>query len=193
LFFLLLAAVSSVRAPDTEPVVAEFRVFDGTLEVAASTRVRVWPAGRRDVQPLAAEGTTIALPPAVYDIEARRTGANGVVSIAWAERVPVLHYPDERGRHLQVINFQPDHGALQLRAGGSDAFTVAAFRSGNRSVPAANPVAGNGYVLYVLPADRYDVRVQHAEHGGAPDAHWLIGVDVPAGSTRLRLIDSPGV
>ena len=133
------------------------------------------------------------LTPAMYDVQALRARASGVVSIKWAERLAVMHYPDEGGRHLEVINFQSGYGALQLRAsrGPLDPADVSVFAAGNRTVATGRPVAGDGYVLVVTRAGRYDVRVQHAEHGGGGDAHWLLAVDVPAGRTRLKLIEAP--
>jgi hypothetical protein len=91
-----------------------------------------------------------------------------------------------------VINFQSGFGALELRmkGGALDAAQVDMFLTDNRTVAAGRPVAGDGYVLIVARAGRYDVRVQHAEPGGAGHTHWLLAVDVPAGRTRLKLIDA---
>ena len=126
----------------------------------------------------------------MYDVQALRTRGSGIVSIKWVERLAVVHYPDEGGRHLEVINFQPGYGALELRATGGrlEPAEVAIFMTGDRSMAVARPIAGDGYVLVVARAGRYDVRVQHAAPGAVGDTHWLLAVDVPAGRTRLKLI-----
>lgn len=186
----LLVAMQAPHPASATPVAAEFRVFDGRAEVTAATRVRVLPAGQHDAEPRETRGPDVPLPPAIYDVEAHLVDSSGVVRVKRAERLAIVHYPDEGARHLEVINFQPGFGALQLRAPNSRLHVdeVALFRPGDRSTPAATPIAGPDYVLFVVLAGRYDVRVQHAEHAGTPDAHWLVAVDVPADGTRLKLI-----
>lgn len=191
----LLVVALQPQAPSpgvTGPVSAEFRVFDGTTEVTTSTRLRVTPAGRRDAPAVDARVPITPLPAAIYDVQASRVDDSGVVAVAWAERLAVMHYPDEGGRHLEVINFQPGFGALQLRATGGRlaASEVAMFRAGDRGTPVAKPIAGANYVLFVVPSGRYDIRVQHAEHDGTADTHWILSVEVPVDRTRLKLIDS---
>jgi hypothetical protein len=42
----------------------------------------------------------------------------------------------------------------------------------------------------VLKAGVYDIRVRHAgTQNDAQDTHWILGVEVPADRTRLKLID----
>lgn len=190
----LLVVALNAQAP-LGPVSTEFRVFDGGAEVTASTRLRVTPAGRRDAPAVDARMPITPLPAAIYDVQARRVDNRGVVAVKWAERLAVMHYPDENGRHLEVINFQPGFGALQLRANRGRLATseVAIFAAGDRVAPVSTPIAGDDYVLFVVPIGRYDVRVQHAEHDGPSDTHWLLGLEVPADRTRLKLIDSAGV
>lgn len=173
-------------------VLTEFRVFNGAEDVTLTSRLRVLPAGSRSAPAIDVERRTVPLAPAVYDVQAIRTSANGVRSIKWAEGLAILHYPDEGGRHLEVINFQSGYGALQLRAtrGGLAAADVALFPTGDHTELAARALFSNDYVLFVARAGRYDVRVQHADHGGAGDTHWLLAVDVPAGRTRLKLIET---
>jgi hypothetical protein len=176
-------------------VATEFRVFDGTTEVTARTRVRAVPAGRRTDPGIEAKAPVTPLPPAMYDVQALLTDAAGVATIKWAERLSIIHYPDEGGRHLEVINFRPGFGALQLRpapASLDDNDEVAIFQDGTRTTPAAQPFKGEGYVLFVVPAGRYDVRVQHAGPDRDGATHWLLGIDVPPDRTRLRLIEPPG-
>lgn len=191
----LLAAslhAQAVRPGSTTPVTTEFRVFNGTEEITASTRLRIVPAGRRDAPAIEASRSTVPLAPAVYGVQALRVRGAGVITIKWVERLAVMHYPDEGGRHLEVINFQPGYGALQLRSSGRlDPSEVAVFAAGDRTVVAGRPVTGDGYVLVVARAGRYDVRIEHADHGGGRDTHWMLAVDVPAGRTRLKVIDAP--
>lgn len=174
-------------------VLTEFRVFNGTEEVTASTRLRVLPAGARNAPAIEVDRPGVSLAPAVYDVQAIRTSDRGVRSIRWAERLAILHYPDEGGRHLEVINFQSGFGALQLRAtqGTLPPAAVAVFETGDHTAPAGSVLPGDGYVLFVGRAGRYDVRVQRAGAGGAPDANWFLAIDVPAGRTRLRIVDGP--
>ena len=191
---LMATASQGAQAPPgaAAKVLTEFRVFNGAEEVTAATRLRVVPAGSRNAPAIEVERGTVPLAPAVYDVQAIRTSDSGVRSIKWAERLAILHYPDEGGRHLEVINFQSGYGALELRAtrGGLMPADVAIFPTGDHTEVAGRAVSGDDYVLFVARAGRYDVRLQHANHGGAGDTHWLLAVDVPAGRTRLKLIDT---
>lgn len=190
---VLAASIHAQTGPTapTAPVATEFRVFNGTEEITASTRVRIVPAGKRDAQAIEAQRPVTWLAPAMYDVQAIRGG--GVASIKWAERLAVVHYPDEGGRHLEVINFQPRYGALQLRAaqGPLAASDVTLFRAGTRTAAPGRVVAGEHYVLFVALAGRYDIRVQHMEPDGGGDTHWILAVDVPPGRTRLKVIGAP--
>jgi hypothetical protein len=193
-----LAALASMaplyaQAPAAR-VLTEFRVFNGAEEVTAATRLRVVPAGTRNAAAIDVERGDVPLAPGVYDVQAMRTSDSGIRSIKRAEGLAILHYPDEGGRHLEVINFQPGFGALQLRAtrGALAVPEVTLFPTGDHTEAAGRAFTGNDYVLFVARAGRYDVRVQHADHGGAGgDTHWLLAVDVPAGRTRLKLVEAP--
>jgi hypothetical protein len=192
---LAAAAPIYAQAPQAGPrVVTEFRVFNGDEDVTAATRLRVFPAGSRNAPAIETERGEVPLAPGVYDVQAIRTSDSGVRSIKWAERLTILRYPDEGGRHLEVINFQPGFGALQLRAsrGALAAAEVTLFPTGDHTEAAGRALGEHDYVLFVARAGRYDVRVQHADHAGAGgDTHWLLAVDVPAGRTRLKLIEAP--
>lgn len=176
------------------PVTAEFRVFAGAEEVTAATRLRLMPTGVREKPMTLQEGRPLvaSVPPGIYDAQALRLRSEGIIAIKWAERLVIMRYPDEGGRHLEVINFQPGYGALMLRSArlGIDRYEVAVFAAGDAATPAAAPIAGDDYRLFVLKAGTYDVRVRHAgTQKDAPDAHRLQGVEVPADRTRLKLID----
>jgi hypothetical protein len=192
LFVVLLLA----GAQAGESVRAEFRVFAGDEEITATTRLRVMPTGKRDnstaVEPGPRPSTPLA--PGIYDVQVFRLQQESIVGIRWAERLVVMQYPDEAGRHLEVINFETGFGALQVRPARGDitAYDVAVFAAGERTTPAAAPVPGDGYTLFVLPAGKYDVRVRHAGDPADPDhSHWLLDVEVPADRTRMKQIDVP--
>jgi hypothetical protein len=174
------------------PVQTEFRAFNGAEEVTASTRFRLTPVGSRDGGGvIEVTRPTTALAPAVYDVQALRAD-RGVIAIKRVDGLAVMHYPDEGGRHLEVINFRAGYGALQLRAarGQLRPDDVTLFRTGSRQTSAGRPATGDDYLLFVVPAGQYDVRLQHPDRGGAGDAHWLVGVTVAPDRTRLKLIDA---
>jgi hypothetical protein len=191
-----LAALVLLLAQDLPaPVTAEFRVFAGSEEITATTRLRIMPTGTREKSLTAPEGKRLvtAIAPGIYDVQALRLRPEGIVAIRWAERLVIMHYPDEAGRHLEVINFHSGYGALQLRtAKGSIAqYELAVFPAGDRSAAAGEPVDGEDYRLFVLKTGRYDVRVRPA--GTPPDVdntRWLLDVEVPADRTRLKIIPS---
>jgi hypothetical protein len=190
---LLVGSLAHAQSPAREaPVLTEFRAFNGADEVTSSTRFRLTPAGARaEGDAIEAQRPMTRLQPAVYDLQASRA-ERGVIAIKRAEGLAIVHYPDEGGRHLEVINFRAGYGALQLRAtrGQLPSRDLTIFRTGSRQAPAGRPIDGDGYVLFVVPAGQYDIRLQHADHGGAGDAHWLVGVTVATDRTRLRLIDA---
>src|SRR5687767_9253012 len=99
---LLVASLhaQATRPDPTAPVSTEFRVFDGAQEVTATTRLRVVLTGKRDGPAIEPAGPIVPLVPAMYDVQVLRGREPGVVNIRWAERLAVMHYPDEGGRHL---------------------------------------------------------------------------------------------
>lgn len=196
-----LLAASAAHAQGTPaPVTAEFRVFSGDEEITATTRLRIMPTGTRQGSTTVEEGKSLvtSVAPGIYDVQALRLRPEGIVAIRWAERLVVMHYPDEGGRHLEVINFQQGYGALQLRAarGAITDYTLTVFPAGDRTAPAGQPLDGDGYRLFVLKAGRYDVvvrrlRVRHASpEKDAQNTHWMLDVEVPADRTRLKLVDA---
>jgi hypothetical protein len=196
---LLLLSLAMPQPQDREAssprVRAEFRIFSGTEEITASTRLRIMPTGTRDQPTTLAEGTALAtdIAAGIYDVQALRLRQGSIVGIRWAERLVVMYYPDEGGRHLEVINFEPGFGALQLRAqkGQLDAYEVAIFPTRDRSKPAASPVDGVGYKLFVVPAGRYDVRIRPAGSvAETEETQWFLDIEVPADRTRIKTIGS---
>ena len=126
-------------AGDPATVRLELRVFDGPEEVTGETRVRLFPRGQRtnDLPTTIAPGQAITatVPVGFYDAQAIREKQGEVAGLRWAEQLLVQRYPDEYGRHLEVINFKPGYGALQIRpapdaAAAAKGWTAAAYASG---------------------------------------------------------------
>lgn len=188
------ATVAAVPArwqtPRAETIRTEFRVFDGVTEVSAETRLRVRPTGSTETGRVIEGGALAAdLPAGIYDVQAVRQQAGQVVSVRWAERLVVMAYPDEGGRHLEVINFANEHGALQLRwpegqAPDPAAVVVTVTRGGESRPTPARAIHGTGYALLVLPAGTYDVHIARA--GREPVL--LSGIEVPPDRTRMKAI-----
>lgn len=173
------------------PIRTEFRIFDGTVEVTAETRLRVRPSGSTETGRIV-EGPhlTLELPPGIYDVQAVRQQRGQVVSVRWAERLVIMAYPDEAGRHLEVINFANEYGALQLRwpegqAPDPAGVAVTVLESGQTRPHTTRTTFGAGYVLLVLPADTYDIRLTRAGR----DTIVLNSIEVPADRTRMKVIE----
>jgi hypothetical protein len=195
LLVVSLAMASQAQEREAAPaqVVAEFRIFSGTDEITPATRLRIMPTGTRDRSTIVPEGSPplVEVPSGIYDVQAFRLRQGSIVGIRWAERLVLMYYPDEGGRHLEVINFEPGYGALQVRAarGTSEDYDIEIFPVGDRSTPVGAPLAGDGYRLFVVPAGRYDIRVRPAGSvNDAAETRWFLDVEVPADRTRLKVI-----
>jgi hypothetical protein len=184
---VVVLALLGVAHAAQHPLALEIRVFDRGEEVTAETRITVHPAGTRDqpaAQSLNRSPPVMTVGPAIYDAQVIRERDGRVVSIRWAERLVVMPYPDESGHHLEVINFASGYGALQVRAPGSSNLPeLRLFAAGNRTNEAAAPITGPGYVVFVVPAGRYDMQV-----GRGPGAKWHPEIEVPLDRTRLWLV-----
>jgi hypothetical protein len=127
---------------------------------------------------------SVRVAPGIYDAQAIQEQSGRVVNIRWAERLVVMPYPDEEGRHLEVINFTNGYGALQVRqrgiAGPPDA---AIYAPADHENPAGARADGTGYVLFVVLAGRYDVQTRT---GGR--ATWHRNIEVPLDRTRLWFV-----
>ena len=188
----LIDATAAARqnAQSAAPIRTEFRVFDGVREVTADTRLRVRPSGSSE-RGRVIEGSEqqLELAPGIYDVQAVRQESGQVVGIRWAERLVIMPYPDEGGRHLEVINFTNSYGALQLKWPDGQppdpaGIAVTVLKAGEpRAVP-SRVMSGRGYLLLVLPADTYDVKI--ARPGQVPIV--LSGIEVPADRTRMKVI-----
>jgi hypothetical protein len=178
------------QAQSGPPVRVEFRVFDGANEISAQTRVRIRRSGTTETGTVV-DGSDLSLdlPPGIYDAEAVRQQSGAPVDIRWAEHLVIMQYPDEGGRHLEVINFEKQFGALQLRwpqgqAPDPAGVGVTIFKMGDAHAIPARALRGLGYLLVVVPADTYDIRITRP--GRAP--FTLTGVEVPAGGTRMKIL-----
>lgn len=181
-------AVALQAAASPAGLTLEIRVFKGSEEVTAETRIAVHTAGDRSA-PVAridpgARRTGVVVPAGLYDAQAVHERRGRVLEIQWAQRLVVMAYPDEGGHHLEVINFDEGFGALQVRCadGREPPSGLALYATGDRTAPIA-PVAGDGYALFVVPAGPYDLRVPQGR-----TVTWQTGIDVPADRTRLRLV-----
>jgi len=185
---LLLALLASY--PSAQQLTLEIRTFRGAEDVSDATRVIVHRAGQRDQpvgQILPGARRTLTVAPGMYDAQAVHEGEGRVLNIRWAERLVVMPYPDEAGHHLEVINFVPGYGALQIRGAGGRApeagAEVALFTANVHGQPAAVPTAPGPYTLFVVRAGLYDILVRRGR-----GQTWHAGVDVPLDRTRLWIV-----
>jgi hypothetical protein len=184
----LLVALAQAAAT---PLTLEIRVFLGTEEVTGEARVTLHRAGERNAaiaEGLGRDGRRVfTVPAGIYDAQVLRERDGRVLNIRWAERLIVMPYPDEGGRHLEVVNFTNGYGALQVRTADAGTLPEAAlFAVGERTRPVAEPAPdhrGDDYALFVVPAGRYDLRIRKG-----PTPAWHADLDVPLDRTRLWVI-----
>jgi hypothetical protein len=185
---VLALAIATAQATEA-PLALEIRVFNGAEDVTRETRLTLYRAGDR-TEPIGRSGAattccTFPVPAGFYDVQAVRERDGRVVAIRWAERLVVMAYPDEGGRHLEVVNLQDGFGALQVRdKAGAGAPPVALYAAGVRDRTAGPPLAGEGYALFVVRAGAYDLKVE----GARPS--WHTQIEVPADRTRFWFVDS---
>jgi hypothetical protein len=180
----LLAVALTLASPATLSL--RIRVFSGSEDVSGETRVTVFKAGER--QSAVAESRPgmaldASVEPGSYDAQAIRERDGRVVAIKWAERLLVMPYPDEAGRHLEVINLQNGFGALEVRGREPGTPDVAIFTTGSRQQEAARLASGPDYALFVVPTGRYDLRVRHDGQ-----TTWHPDIEVPLDRTRFWLM-----
>lgn len=182
-----LAMLLSAGTSGSSALLLELRVFNGPVEVTANTRITIHRAGDR-AKPLLQTtgregGIELQVPEGIYDVQAIEERDGRVVNIQWAHRLVVMSYPDEMGRHLEVLNFESGFGALQVRTQGGELPEVALQSGGGRDRAAGAPLKGAGYTLFVVPAGSYDVTIRR---GDRTTRHT--DVEVPRDRTRLWLI-----
>jgi hypothetical protein len=174
--------------PLQQSITLEVRTFDGTADVSDATRVVVHRAAQRD-QPVGrihpGARPTLTVPPGIYDAQAMREQAGRLANIQWAERLVVMPYPDEKGYHLEVINFQTGYGALEVRgaSGRKPEAELALFTGADRKRPVAEPMTTSMYALFVVRTGEYDLLVRRGDN-----STWHPRIEVPAGRARLWLV-----
>jgi hypothetical protein len=183
---LALLALGSLDPQAPGSLVLELRVFNGQAEASSGTRFTVHKAGDRGtpVAVLAGRpgGVELHVPEGMYDVQAIEERDGTVVNIQWSNRLVVMPYPDEGGRHLEVLNFESGFGALQVRSGNRTMPDLVLLAAGTGK-EAAKPIKGQGYVLFVVPAGTYDVL---AKRGELSTRHS--GIEVPRDRTRLWIV-----
>jgi hypothetical protein len=184
---LVWPAGSGVLQEGSQQLLLELRVFAGSDEVTSHTRVFVHRAGDRGT-PFAEAGggparIELKVPEGIYDVQAVQERDGQVVNIQWANRLVVMPYPDEAGRHLEVLNFRSGFGALQVRSTDGSTPDVSLQAPGAELKTLAAQASGAGYALFVVPAGTYDLSVKR---GVRTTRHPAI--DVPKDRTRLWLV-----
>ena len=181
----LLLSLALIGA-QTPQISLELRVFDGSEDVTAETNVTVYEAGQRD-KSLATftpgQKLSLMVPAGFHDVQAMRVRDGRLMNVTWRERLVVMAYPDEGGRHLEIVNFKSGFGALQVRpAQGTGIPDVALYAAGTRDKEVIARVVGEGYALFVVPGGKYDLLVR----GGK--AVWHEGIEIPADGTRMWVV-----
>ena len=184
---MTLVTALAAQEPAGGSLTLEVRVFNGAEEVTPFTRITVHKAGERAdpiAQTSSGDGRVgLQVPAGIYDVQAIHERDGRVVNIRWANRLVVMPYPDEQGHHLEVINFKNGFGALQVRGGERERAEASLYELGRRDKPAAIPLKGPGYTLFIVPAGQYDLQVY-----SAGKAVWQTGLEVPLDRTRLWVI-----
>jgi hypothetical protein len=169
------------------PITLELRVFNGPEDVTSQTRISVHRAGDHTtpIAQLRAGASTLSVdvPAGLYDVQAIRERDGRVLSIRWAQRLVVMPYPDEAGKHLEVINFQNGFGALQVRGRSGPPAEAGIYRAGEHTSPVVEAIAGPGYLLFVAPAGAYDLQTR-----GEAGPVWHTALEVPLDRTRLWIV-----
>jgi hypothetical protein len=168
----------------------QLRVFDGLTEVTRDTRVRLFPAGRRSSPIRLTLGADRAyeaeVPVGLYDVQAVRSRSGSIAGVRWVERMLVQQYPDEYGRHLQVVNLRDGFGALQIRPDNGrvspPGWSAIATPPGVPATESAKARALGPDLLLVVPAGTYDIKVMLPSEEPA----WITGLDIPDQRTRLK-------
>jgi hypothetical protein len=187
LVWLAATVLAVLQAQSGPAVVLELRVFNGTEEVTRHIRATVHRAGERTesiAQRTPADTPLeITLPEGIYDAQVFQELDGKVLNIRWANRLVVMRYPDEGGRHLEVVNFRNGYGALQVRTARGEPVQVSAYHAGRRDRIAAEARTGPGYWLFVLPSGSYDLQVR-----ASGKTTWHTAVEVPLDRTRFWVV-----
>lgn len=195
LLAVCLAAITwtnpRAQAQDANKVRLQLRVFEGGEDISREARLQLYARGQRQNEIPTTLGGDQAfeteVEPGFYDVQIVKERRGQVLGIRWVEQILVQRYPDEYGRHLQVLNLNPEFGALQIRPAPSETaaargWTAVAVAPGDngREVSKARPIGED--LLLVVPAGRYDIRLNLGDRSTS----WLREVDVPGDRTRLK-------
>jgi hypothetical protein len=174
------------------PVRLELHVFDGNASVTNEVKLKLYPRGQRTSEiPVALTanggGLSANVPVGYYDAQAIRERRGQVVDLRWAEQLLVQRYPDEYGRHLEMINFKPGYGGLQIRPAPAEAvaakgWSAVAYAAGDAAKEVGKAVPAGEDLLLALPGGRYDVKLTL----GDKSTQWLRDIEVPSDRTRLK-------
>ena len=188
-----LLAQAGAGAQSSASVELIVRVFNELDEVTAHCQIAVYVADTRDA-PLVPDlrpgmGHHVEVEPGLYDLQITWRGPGDTVAIEWAEHLSVLWYPDEGGRHVEIVNLQPVFGALLVRPPVAWLETdrdwrVSAFLHGGVGRAGFEAVDGTDHRLFILPAGRYDLVA-----GLGSTELTVTDVEVPAQRTRLKLLE----
>lgn len=165
---LLLAAVwlgVQIEGPST-PLTLDIRVFQGATEVTRESTVAIYRNGERTRGrrlPLVETGARrVALRTGAYDVQLLQEQDGKVNAVAWSTLRLHVDYPLEGQPHLEVLNFDQTHGAIQVRPRGHQTTgtpTWSARLVTKDGSEVATGVTGPGYQVLVAPAGVYDVVV----------------------------------
>jgi hypothetical protein len=179
------------EASAAQKVRLQLRVFEGGEDITREARLQLYPRGQRTGEIATTLGADQAyetdVEPGFYDVQVIKERRGQVLGIRWVEQILVQRYPDEYGRHLQVLNLDPTFGALQIRpapgeSAASRGWSAAAHPPGDTSRELTKARAVGDDLLIVLPAGRYDIKVSLGDRSTT----WLREVDIPGDRTRLK-------
>ena len=188
-----LLAPAGAGAQSSAPIELRVRVFNGLEEITTHCRLAVYTADTREAPFIAAlqdgTGHHVEVDPGLYDLHITWRVPDGTVAIEWATHLSVLRYPDEGGRHVEIVNLQTAFGALLVRPPStwleSDTeWSVRAFLPGGVGRAGFEPTDGSDHRLFILPAGSYDL----VGRSGSTELS-VTDVEVPAQRTRLKLLE----
>lgn len=188
-----VAAQPATADTSTPSVRLELRVFDGTADVTSESNIKLYKKGdRTQVVAITQAGSpgapaTVTVPVGFYDAQAIRERRNQLSDLRWAESLLIQRYPDEYGRHLEMINFKVGYGGLQIRPAPADAaaakgWSAVAYRAGDTTKEAGKAVGAGDDLLLALPGGRYDVKLTMPDKS----TPWIRDIEVPSDRTRLK-------
>jgi hypothetical protein len=188
----LVAVSASTQELGSGKVRLQLRVFEGGEDITPDAKLQLYPRGQRTGDIPMTLGPDQAfeaeVPTGFYDVQIVKERRGGQVgALRWIENILVQRYPDEAGRHLQVLNLNPQFGALQIRPATSDVasargWSAVAVAPGDAAREVAKARSIGDDLLMVLPAGRYDIKVNLSDR----TTTWIRDIDIPVERTRLK-------